>query len=249
MVYTTKTSTSVWYPLALAVTFGAIVFAPHMVHAQASRQTALTGRVLGAAHVLVSAPRGDFGENTGNGFGLGVSILWRLDTNGVANARADLSVLTYGRSTRRISLANTGGLVKLDLTTSSNIASFVVGPQLFGTTGAVSPYVSALGGFSVFWTESSVEGSNSDNSPFASTTNSSDAALAYGGALGVVIRLTEGNRPFRLDGGVRYLRHDEAKYLTKDRVRDAFENDRDPIPARGRADFFTYYLGVNAVVF
>ena len=29
----------------------------------------------------------------------------------------------------------------------------------------------------------------------------------------------------------------------------AFRNNRDPIPLRGRADYFTYYMGINAVVF
>jgi hypothetical protein len=234
---------------ALAATTIVMVSAPQRVAAQQAGARALTGKLLGAAHLQVSAPRGEFGENTGNGFGLGVSMVWRMEETGIANARADLGFLTYGRSTRRIPLANSGGLVKLDLTTSSNIASFVVGPQLFGSTGAVSPYVSALGGFSVFWTESSVEGSNNDNTPFASTTNSSDAVWAYGGSAGIAIRVVEGERPFRIDGGVRYLRHDDAKYLTNDRVQEAFQNDRDPIPVRGRADFFTYYIGVNAVVF
>lgn len=227
----------------------AFSLAPQLLRAQSSNPRALTGRILAGGQLLVSAPRGEFGENTGTGYGISGSILWRLDANGIANARADLSVLTYGRSTRRIALANTGGLVKLDLTTSSNIASFVAGPQLFGSTGAISPYVSALGGFSVFWTESSVEGSDNEDSPFASSTNSSDAVLAYGGSLGAVIRIVNGNRPVRLDGGVRYLRHDDAKYLTKSRIQEGFENDRDPIPVRGRADFLAYYFGVNAVVF
>lgn len=250
-----------WYPNNTPRMFppgriSALVFAAAMgmatsqpLLAQQSSPRALTGKLLGAAHLQVSAPRGEFGENTGNGYGLGVSLLWRLDEAGIANFRTDLGFLTYGQSTRRIPLANSGGLVKLDLTTSSNIASFVMGPQLFGSTGAISPYVSALGGFSVFWTESSVEGSNNNQSPFASTTNASDAVWAYGGSAGIAIRVSNGERPFRLDGGVRYLRHDDAKYLTNDRVQEAFQNDRDPVPVRGRADFFTYYLGVNAVVF
>lgn len=217
--------------------------------AQSRSPRALTGTFSGAAHFQITEPRGEFGENTGNGFGVGVVGLWRLDPNGIANLRADLGVVTYGSTTRRIDFANTGGLVKLDLTTRSNIFSMVAGPQIGGTTGVFSPYMAALGGFSVFWTESSVEGSsNNSNEPFASTTNASDAVLAYGGAAGAILRVYNGARPVRLDFGARYLRHDDVSYLNRERVEDAFRNDRDPIPLRGRADFITYYFGANVVL-
>lgn len=218
------------------------------LRAQQAAPRTLTGRISGSVYVQGSDPRGDFGENTGTGWGGGAYGLLRLDQGGIANVRADLSFLTYNNSTRRIPLAGTGGLVKLDLKTSNNIASFVVGPQLLGTTGAVMPYVSALGGFSVFWTQSTVEGSSNDNEPFASTTNHNDAALAYGGAAGLYIRVANGSRPVRIDLGARLLRHDNVKYLNDTRVREAFENDRDPIPLRGRADFATYYAGVNVIL-
>jgi hypothetical protein len=220
--------------------------------AQRNAPRALTGRFLGAAYLQVSEPKGDFGQNTGNGFGINASGLWRLDPSGIANVRVDAGFLVYGSNTRRIDFANTGGLVKLDLRTTSSIFSMVGGPQLGGTTGAISPYVAALGGFSAFWTESSVEGSNNNsnnNQPFASTTNSSDVALAYGMAGGLAIRLGSSNRPVRLDLGARYLRHDEASYLNDKRVEDGFRANRDPIPLRGRADFVTYYLGASVVVY
>ncbi|MEQ1693891.1 MAG: hypothetical protein ABMA00_21560 [Gemmatimonas sp.] len=210
----------------------------------------MNGRLSGAAHLQVTEPKGDFGSNTGNGFGVSVTGLGRLDQNGLVNLRADLSVVTYGSNTRRIDFANTGGLVKLDLRTTSSIVSVVGGPQIGGTVGPLSPYVAALGGFSVFWTESSVEGSsNSANDAFASTTNASDFVAAYGGAGGVTIRVYNGARPVRLDLGARYLRHDDVRYLNKERIEEAFRNDSDPIPLRGRADFVTYYLGVNVVFF
>jgi hypothetical protein len=207
-----------------------------------------TGVISGSIYGQVSNPRGDFGANTGTGGGGGGTLLIRLDPSSIINLRTDLSFVTYGRSTRRIPLSGTGGLVKLDLTTTNNIASFVTGPQLLGPTGVFTPYAAALGGFSVFWTQSSVEGSSNDNQPFASTTNSSDAVLAYGGAAGLYIRVANGSRPIRLDLGARVLRHDNVKYLNNDRVADAFQNDRDPIPLRGRADFVTYQIGVHAIL-
>ncbi len=220
-----------------------------ILHAQMSSPRALTGRGTGGVHAQVSEPKGDFNQNTGNGGGIGVSLQWGLDRQSIANWRLDAGFLTYGNETRRIPLAGTGGLVKLDLRTSNNIVSVVTGPQLQFGNGPVSPYVSALGGFSVFWTQSSVEGTQNDNSPFASTTNSDDASVAYGGAVGTYIRVYNGDRPVRIDLGARFLRHDDVKYLNDKLVREAFENNRDPIPLRGRADFMTYYLGVNVVLY
>lgn len=56
-------------------------------------------------------------------------------------------------------------------------------------------------------------------------------------------------REFRIEFGARYLRHDNVKYLNDQRVEEAYQNNRDPIPLRGRADFVTYHLGFNAVLF
>jgi hypothetical protein len=197
----------------------------------------------------ITEPKGEFAQNIGTGYGVGAGLLLRVDEKAILNLRTEVGVLTYGSTTRRIPLAGTGGLIKLDLETTSSIFSMVTGPQILGSVGRVTPYASVLGGFSVFWTNSSVEGSNDDEEPFASTTNSSDFALAYGGAAGLYIRVHNGIRPVRLDMGARFLRHDRAAYLNADRVRDAFENDAPPVQIKGRADFVTYYLGATVVVF
>jgi hypothetical protein len=231
-------------PLALAV--AVTVTMASTANAQARVPTGL-GNVFG--NLQVTEPRGDFGKNTGNGFGLGAGLLLRIDPSAIINWRTEAGVVSYGRSTRRIPLAGTGGLVKLDLETSSNIFTLVTGPQLLGPTGVVMPYITALGGFSVFWTESSVEGSNNDDEPFASTTNSSDFTAAYGGAAGLYLRVYNGVRPVRLELGARLLRHDNVSYLNNDRVREAFENEREPVRIKGRADFLTYYVGVSVVSF
>ncbi|MBC8088192.1 MAG: hypothetical protein H7Z40_13070 [Phycisphaerae bacterium] len=197
----------------------------------------------------VSDPKGDFGKNTGNGYGIDVSGLARLDKQSIINARLDLSFLSYASSTRRIPLVGSGNLVKLDLETSSSIFTMVGGPQLLGPTGVFRPYVSALGGFSYFSTNTSVQGSDDEEDDFASTTNSSDAALAYGGSAGAYVRVYQTpTRDVRLEFGARYLRHDNAKYLNDKQVEEGFQNNRDPIPLRGRADFVTYYIGINAIL-
>lgn len=208
-----------------------------------------TGVFSGRLAFAVSDPQGDFGKNTGTGYGLDVSGLARLDKQSIINARLDLSFLSYASSTRRIPLAGSGNLVKLDLETSSSIFTMVGGPQLLGPTGVFRPYVSALGGFSYFSTNTSVEGSDDTDDDFASTTNSSDVSMAYGGSAGAYLRVYKTpTRDVRLEFGARYLRHDNAKYLNDKQVEDGFQNNRDPVPLRGRADFVTYYFGVNAIV-
>ncbi|QJR34338.1 hypothetical protein [Gemmatimonas groenlandica] len=208
-----------------------------------------SGRGSVGVHLQISEPKGEFGRNTGNGYGFGGYVLMRLDPNSIVNLRGDVSFLMYGNTTRRIPLGGTGGLIQLDLRTTSNIVSVVTGPQLLGPTGTFTPYATALGGFSVFWTSSAIEGSANENDPFATTTNASDAVWAYGGAVGSYIRVSNGKNPVRIDLGARFLRHDDVRYLNADRVREAYSNDRPPVPIRGRADFVTYYVGVNAIVF
>lgn len=208
-----------------------------------------SGRGSVGIHLQVTEPRGEFGRNTDNGFGFGGYVLGALDANKILNLRGDFSFVSYANDRRRIPMAGTGGLIQLDLRTSSNIASVVAGPQLLGPTGVFTPYATALGGFSVFWTESTVEGSQVNNTPFASTTNSSDAVWAYGGAVGAYIRVSQGRTPVRVDLGARFLRHDDVRYLTAERVQQAFNTNTTPVPARGRADFVTYYAGINIIAF
>ena len=240
----------------VSIAFGAAVSAllsallAPAVHAQApTGGGAPSGRGSIGIHLQVSEPKGEFGRNAGNGFGIGAYLLRRLDPHSIVNFRGDVSLLTYGNSTRRIPLSGTGGLIQLNLRTTSNIVSFVAGPQLLGPTGGFTPYATALGGFSVFWTSSAIEGSANVGQSFATTTNASDAVWAYGGAVGSYIRVTNGSHPVHIDLGARFLRHDDVRYLTADRVREAYTNDRPPVPIRGRADFFTYYLGVDVIAF
>ena len=214
-----------------------------------SSQHVPTGVFSGRLALAVSDPLGDFGKNTSTGFGVDVSGLLRLDKESIVNLRFDGAFLSYASSTRRIPLAGSGNLVRLDLKTSSSIFTLVGGPQFLGPRGAFTPYVSALGGFSYFGTTTSVQGSNNEEDDFASTTNSSDASLAYGGSAGAYVRVYKTpKQDVRLEFGARYLRHDNAKYLNDQRVEEGYQNNRDPIPLRGRADFVTYYIGVNAVL-
>lgn len=228
----------------LAAVSAAALLAPAVAEAQGG---APSGRGSLGVHLQVAQPKGEFDKNTNTGYGLGGNVIIGIDKDHIFNWRVDGAFLTYANSNRNIPLAGTGGLIQLKLRTSSNIASLVTGPQLLGPTGRFTPYAAALGGFSVFWTESTVEGSQNVNTPFASTTNLSDAVWAYGGAVGAYLRVSNGKNPVRIDIGARMLRHDDVRYLNDDRVREGFENDRPAVPVRGRADFITYYAGVNII--
>lgn len=236
---------------AAAMTLGTALVAPSL-RAQERRDSASTspsGTGSIGVHLQLTEPKGDFAANTNNGFGFGGYVLKGLDRNNILNLRGDFSFVSYANSRRQIPLAGTGGLIQLDLRTTSNIVSVVAGPQLLGPTGTFTPYATALGGFSVFWTESTVEGSQNPSTPFASTTNASDLVWAYGGAVGGYFLVNKGSNPVRLDLGARFLRHDDVSYLTSDRVRQAYQTDRPVAPVRGRADFITYYIGANIIAF
>ncbi len=208
-----------------------------------------TGRVSGGVSLGLSQPTGAFDETTGNGFGGTINGLFALDQNSIFNWRAEFGFLNYGNVRQRVPLSPTlGNLIRVDLRTSNNIVSVLTGPQLLGPSGTVTPYATALGGFSAFWTESSVEGTN-NQVPFASTTNSSDFSWAYGGAVGAYIRLGSGQRPVYLDFGARLLRHDNVTYLTANEVRASVAEGRDAQAIRSRVDFYVYYLGVQAIAF
>lgn len=207
------------------------------------------GPVTAGVALNISQPRGAFAETTNLGVGLSGNALFRLDPNAIFNIRTEVAFLNYGNVNQRVPLSPTlGNLIRVDLRTSNNIASFVVGPQLLGPTGVFTPYASALAGFSAFWTTSTVEGSN-EQTPFASTTNSSDFAWAYGGAAGAYLKVSGGARPVRMEVGMRYLRHDDVTYLTADEVRASTREGRDARPIKSRVDFYTYLIGVQMIVF
>lgn len=242
----TRTSPSLSTRAALLLSLSAAAAATAAAQSDAAP---VNGPVTAGASFNITQPRGVFAETTNLGWGLSGNVLFRLDPNAILNIRADAAFTNYGNVRQRVPLSSTvGNLIRVDLNTSNNIATFVTGPQLLGPTGVFTPYASALGGFSAFWTTSSVEGTN-NNEPFASTTNSSDFAWAYGGAAGAYIRVKDGPRPIRLDIGVRYLRHDDVTYLTADEVRASSQEGRDPRPIRSRVDFYTYFFGFQSTIF
>ena len=233
--------------LAVAAPLAAQVPIPGSQQPGAGR--APTGVIAVGGSFDVSSPRGDFARNTDNGIGFTGTGLFRLDPEAIVNVRLDLGMVQYARAERRIPLSPSTGFFSVKLKTSSSIFSMVAGPQLLGVKGPFTPYATLLGGFSVFSTTSSLEDADGTGETFASETVEDDAVWAYGGAVGTYIRVHNGRYPVRVDLNARYLRHSEASYLTEDEIKAAINEDRAAVPVRSRADFVTFRLGVNVVVF
>ncbi|MEP7344592.1 MAG: hypothetical protein ABI877_04980, partial [Gemmatimonadaceae bacterium] len=165
-------------------------------------------------------PQGEFRDNVRQGFGVDGFFRWNFDRRGVLSLRTDGGYLGYGRETKRVPLSGTiGGRILVDLTTSNNIVHLGMGPQLTAPNGPFRPYVNGGIGFSYFFTESSVEGSNNNSEPFASTTNYDDFTLSLTSGGGILIPMGV-RRDVSLDLGVQYQNNGQVSYLRKGSIVD-----------------------------
>lgn len=204
------------------------------------------GRVSAGVSFNASNPRGEFDAVAGAGWGLSGNALVQLDQNALLNWRTDAAFQIGGLLSEVISQGLSGGAGNQDnrRTSSNNLVSFVTGPQLMGASRAFMPYAAALGGFSVFWTSNSVRRATVDQ-PTMVTTNNNSLAWAYGGTAGFNLLLHEGTRHVHMDAGMRFLRHDAVDYVTAAEARASIAERREPRAVRSRADFNTFYLGVQ----
>lgn len=139
---------------------------------------------------LYASPGKDLKPFVNRGFGAGGSFLFKLDPAGVLALRADANWVNYGNDRTRVPLAGSGGLISFDLNTSNNIFMGGIGLQLQAPSGPLRPYVGGTVGFATFWTQTSAEGSDNNNEPFATSTNQRDNTFAYSGVGGVTVPLT-----------------------------------------------------------
>ncbi len=189
-------------------------------------------------------PVGDFLSYVDQGFGFDAFFRWNADRQGVLSFKLDGGLLIYGRETFRVPLSGTiGGRVLVDLTTSNNIIWMGLGPQLTLPTGFIRPYANAGIGFSYFFTESSVEGSNDDSEPFASTTNYSDAAFRYGFGWGLLIPFQTRSTDWAIDLGAIYHGNGQVRYLREGGIEDRPDGTIILHPIQSDANLLTYRLG------
>jgi len=190
-------------------------------------------------------PLGDFSDNVGLSGGISGDFTYRLGDTPF-RIGAGMSVLWYGRETRRVPLSATIPDVLVDVTTSSGIWTTHALLRVQNGEGRVRPYGDALVGFNYVFTETSAD---LGDDPFfeqttARTTNFSDFALSVGGGGGVMFDLvTWDDRRLSLDLGARFLFGAAADYLVPTLLRFGGEV-ADLRVNRSRTDVLTIHGGV-----
>jgi len=193
---------------------------------------------------LGASPVGEFAENVGTGFGIGLHGRYAFDDSSLFSLRGDLGFLNYGNETIRICVTQPCRVTG-DLTTSNNIVFAGVGPELGAGSGGLRAYSNASVGFAYFGTTSSVEGANNQGDPFASSTNFDDVTFAWMAGGGLQFRISRGTNPVYLDLGARYHGNGEAEYLRKGDIEDLPNGNVVINPRRSETNLWTFRFGVS----
>jgi len=201
-------------------------------------------RVTLGGGAFVAQPVGEFKNYVNNGFGGGGHLLLRADRQGFLSLRADVGYLIYGHETKRVSLPN-AGRVEFDVTTSNNIVTYSIGPQLMVPTGPIRPYVNAMAGGAYFYTQSSVGGSDNSND-FASTRNFGDNVPSYGYGGGLYIPLNMRYAQVGIDIGARFVRNGLTRYLREGGIQDDPDGGYTVFPIESETNLVVYHIGVSA---
>ncbi len=201
-------------------------------------------KTLVGINLQLGAPQGEFRNFVGTGFGLGGNITFFLDRGRHAGLRVWGSWIEYGRTTERVPLSPTLPGLDVDLTTSNDILSFGVGPEIELSTGRLRPYVHGAVGLSDFVTTTSVEGTNNSN-PFASTTNFNDWTFAWYGGGGLMYLVSNKSNPVYIDAGVRYQGHGLTHYLREGSIQSNGSGGVILRPVESHTDLLIIHLGVQ----
>ena len=233
--------------IALA-TVAAVAAAPSPSRAQTYEMHDRKGppRVFGGAELIYARPQGDFRDYVKQGWGAAGHVLFAADRQGIVALRIDGGLLQYGNERKRACLSTTIGCrISVDVNTSNNIVFAGIGPQLMVPNGTFRPYVNGTAGFSYFFTESSVSGTRSDASPFASTTNFHDGVFSTAAGGGIYIPLTVSKTRFSVDVGARYHWNGKTRYLREGSIVDQPDGSIEITPIESRTDLLTWHLGLS----
>jgi hypothetical protein len=193
----------------------------------------------------VALPQEEFDRYVGNGYGLGLNLAHAIDDDGVILLRIDAGFLRYGNETKGACFEPPiGCLITLEVSTSNDIITGGIGPQLALPLGRVRLSVIAEGGFAYFFTHSSVRGSG-DIEPFADTKNYDDATFAWlaGGSFQIALR--GGRKPIYLDLNGFYHDNGKASYLREGGITSNPDGSVTIRPIRSNTNFITIQLGVS----
>jgi hypothetical protein len=151
--------------------------------------------------------------------------------------RVDGTFINHGRQTTRECFGS-GCRIQIDINTSNNIFSGLAGPELQVPTGPIRPYVNALAGWTIFWTQSSAEGANDEDDLFR-TTNLRDNIFTAAAGGGVRIPIASA---VMLDLNARRNYNGRARYLTRDSFGDGTMTM--PLVRESQVNMWTYSLGL-----
>lgn len=206
--------------------------------------SAPTPKGFGAINLQIGVPQGEFKNFVGTGFGLSGNLTFFVDRSRRFGLGFWGSWIEYGRTTERLPLSPSLPGLDVDLTTSNDIFSFGVGPELHLATGAFRPYLRGGIGVSDFATTTSVEGSDNSN-PFASSTNFNDWTFTWFGGGGMMYLLSNGDTPVYLDAGVRFEGHGETRYLREGSIKSDGSGGVILDPVQSKTDLLLIHLGVQ----
>ncbi|HRN53434.1 MAG TPA: outer membrane beta-barrel protein [Gemmatimonadaceae bacterium] len=220
------------------IRFAALVAA--LVAVSSTRAAAQGGLPI---NLQIGLPQGEFKENVSVAGGFGFAGIFPIATE--FGIRAGLDVQIYGNETRRVPLGGGAlGLINVDVTTTNAIVGGSIGAQVGLPSDRVKPYVGGMIGFSNFNTQSRVAGENSQDQPFASSTNSSDNAFSKHALVGMYFPMSNGK--VLVDLGARYTWNGESvRYLTPGDITEDNDNNVVITPRETRADLLTITLGVT----
>lgn len=194
-------------------------------------------------HVQVGVPQGDFAQNVDIAGGFGGGFIYPLgDYFGL---RGSIDFMIYGSERRRVPLGGGAlGLINVDVTTTNGIFGGGIGAQLGMPGERPMPYLAGMIGFSNFSTRSQVAGVNSDDEPFASTTNLSDNTFAKSLLAGLYLPSPGG--AILWEFGVRYTWNGEqVRYLTRGDITELPDGSVQLNPRETRADLLAVTFGVT----
>lgn len=204
-------------------------------------------RSSGSVTFIQARPQDQLAHNIGLGYGGQGAYLFRLDNRGFAHLRGDVALLGYGIERKHVPLSPTiGGRIRVDVSTTNYILPLSIGPELMWPTGPVRPYVNAGLGSQVFWTESSVSGSDDfDSNGFASTTNQSDWTSTWVAGGGVFLPVSAGKATVSIDLGVQYVAGGRAQYLRPGSIQDISDAQISITPLESTTHMTLVRLGVR----
>jgi hypothetical protein len=191
--------------------------------------------------VVGGVPVGPFGDFVNGAGGVDANFAVHLDRRGAVSLRIDGSYLQYGGEDRALPLAGSGGLLAVDMNTTSYIASLRAGPELVFGTGRARLYAFGTAGVSYFGTETSL-------GRCCRTTNFDDTVLSLAGGGGLRVDLARGRRrggPVSLDLGASFVRNGDVSYLRAGDILSNPDGSYTLSPVRSEANLVVLQLGLS----